>query len=64
MSNSLVLARLEDVYLEPDEDRRQICCTCSICEEDIREGDEYYEILGETICECCTQEAHRYAEVD
>ena len=33
MSNSLVLARLEDIYLEPDEDRRQIFCTCSICEK-------------------------------
>lgn len=63
MYNSLILARLEDSYLEPEEDRRRICGTCSICTGDIREDDEYYELLGETVCDECMQEAHRYAEV-
>ena len=60
---SLVLARLEDGYLEPEDDRREVCCTCSTCEADIREDDEYYDLLGMSICENCMQEARRYAEV-
>lgn len=63
MFNYVAFARLEGGYLEPPEDNRKVCCTCTFCKEDILEGDEYYELLGEIICESCMQEAHHYAEV-
>ena len=63
-NNAILLSRLEDVYLEPTEATRAVCHTCSLCKEDILEGDPCYPILGEVICESCVENALEYAEVD
>lgn len=47
-------------YLEPPEDTRPVCYTCSCCGEPIREGDEYWELMGQHFCESCIDDAHHY----
>lgn len=37
---------------------------CNECGYDIYEGDDYYEINGETYCEACICSFLRIAEVD
>ena len=52
--------------LDPPEDNRGIVFRCEICEEPIREGDDYYDIpdLG-PCCEKCISESKCYdAELD
>lgn len=58
------LVRLEQSYFEPQEDISKICCKCSVCEEDIYEDDDCYELLGLTICQCCIDDAHGYASLE
>lgn len=43
---------LPDYRLEPPEDNRRKVYTCAICDEDILEGDDYYDIEG--FGKCCT----------
>ena len=45
--------------LEPPEDRRRVFASCPICEEEIREGDEAYDIPDYGYC-CarCIKSAH------
>lgn len=49
--------------LEPPGDKRAVCYTCSCCGDEIREGDEYWDLrfhgLG-VICKACIEDAHRY----
>lgn len=49
--------------LEPPEDRRKVCYVCACCGEEIREGDEYWDLrsagLG-VLCERCVDDAHHY----
>lgn len=47
--------------LDPPEDTRKRVYRCAICEGDIREGDDYYDIpeLG-PCCETCIKDAKRY----
>lgn len=52
--------------LEPPEDKRRSVFSCAICEWDIFEGDDYYDIpsLG-PCCVTCISESKRYdAELD
>ena len=35
---------------------------CSGCGKDILDGDDYWEILGEQLCESCIDDARRIAE--
>ena len=37
---------------------------CSGCGEPIRDGDDYYEIMGEQWCQSCIDEAREVAEYD
>lgn len=37
---------------------------CSGCGESIRDGDDYWEIMGEQFCEDCIDEAKKVAEYD
>jgi hypothetical protein len=37
---------------------------CDLCNEEIREGDEYYDFGEEKFCYSCVQEAFRTAEVE
>ncbi len=37
---------------------------CSNCGESIRDGDDYWEIMGEQFCEDCIDEAKKVAEYD
>ena len=37
---------------------------CSGCGEKIRDGDDYWEIMGEQFCEDCIDEAKKVAEYD
>lgn len=57
---------IPEYHLEPPEDTRKCVYSCAICDEDILEGDDYYNIpkLG-YCCESCINEAKRYeAELD
>lgn len=47
--------------LEPPEDKRAVVCRCIICEGEIREHDDYYNIpdLG-PCCEECIEESKCY----
>lgn len=36
---------------------------CAICDAEIYEGDEYYDIGGDAICEDCIENARREAEL-
>lgn len=52
--------------LTPPEDTRKMVFRCAICEDPIREGDDYYQVpdLG-PCCEECIEESRRYdAELD
>ena len=52
--------------LDPPEDKRKRVYSCAICDDDIREGDEYYDLpkLGKC-CARCIDDAHCYeAEVE
>jgi hypothetical protein len=55
-----------DYKLEPPEDTRKEVYHCTICDEPIYEGDDYYNIPGlGPCCETCIDESKRYdAEVD
>lgn len=58
--------RIPEPNLEPPEDSRTVVYHCELCEEPIREGDDYYDIpsLG-TCCEGCIRKSKRYdAEPD
>lgn len=48
--------------LEPPEDRRRVCYTCSCCGGSIREGDEYWDLshLIGYLCDRCVDDAHHY----
>ena len=47
--------------LDPPEDKRACVYRCAICEEIIREGDDYYDIPGlGPCCEICIDDARRY----
>ena len=37
---------------------------CSGCGQDIYEGEDYWDILGEQFCENCIDESRRVAEYD
>ena len=37
---------------------------CNMCNEEIREGDDYYDFGEEKYCYDCVQEAFRTAELD
>ena len=52
---------LPDYNLEPPEDKRRVACSCAICDEDIYEGDDYYDIpmLGKC-CTICIDDARRF----
>ena len=41
-----------------------IFAKCSECGYDILEGEEYYEIINEPICEECVWKARKIAEVE
>lgn len=51
---------LPERSLEPPEDTRAVCFTCACCGEPIREGDEYWELMGSYYCESCIDDAHHY----
>lgn len=48
--------------LEPPAPR--VVLNCDECGEDIEEGQEYYRIGDNCYCECCVNNARRYAGVD
>ena len=52
--------------LNPPEDRRETVYRCMICDDPIREGDDYYEVPGfGPCCEGCIEESKKYdAELD
>lgn len=52
--------------LDPPEDRRAVVYRCRICDGEIREGDDYYNVPGlGPCCEECIDESKRYdAELD
>lgn len=56
--------RAEHDFLETTEDSCKVCCQCSVCGEDIYEGDDCYDIGEMCICEACIDDAHHYAELD
>lgn len=56
-------AWLHDQWLTPPEDEAPVCCVCSICGEDIREGEDVYEFGEHNICQECMEYAHTYAKV-
>lgn len=37
---------------------------CSGCDQEIYEGEDYFDILGEQFCENCVRNARRTAEYD
>lgn len=43
--------------------KAKIANKCDICGEDIYEGETYYEIFDENICENCIKECRRYGEI-
>lgn len=47
----------------PNAPEPPVFATCSECGRDILEGEEYYEIINEPICEDCVWEARKIAEV-
>lgn len=52
--------------LDPPEDKRKRVYSCAICNEDILEGDDYYDVptLG-PCCETCIEDSKCYdAELD
>lgn len=60
------MIRLPDYNLDPPEDTRKRVYRCAICDEDILEGDDYYDIpkLG-PCCEACIDDTRCYnAELD
>lgn len=57
---------IPEYHLDPPEDTRKCVHRCRICDGEIREGDDYYDIpnLG-PCCEECINESKRYeAEPD
>lgn len=47
--------------LDPPEDTRKRVYSCAICEGDILEGDDYFDIDGfGKCCETCIADAKRY----
>jgi len=52
---------VRDYRLDPPEDTRKRVYSCAICDHDILEGDDYYDIdnLG-PCCEDCINDAKRY----
>ena len=57
---------IPDYNLDPPEDRRTVVYRCRICDGEIREGDDYYDIPGlGPCCETCIDESKCYdAEPD
>lgn len=50
-----------DYMLDPPEDTRKRVYSCAICDEDIMEGDDYYEIVSlGPCCEDCITDAKRF----
>lgn len=47
--------------IDPPEYELRIKCECAYCGEPIFEGDTYYELGGNPICEVCIDEARRTA---
>jgi hypothetical protein len=41
-----------------------VVCLCWNCCNEIREGDDMYDINGEHWCENCIDDAHTYAELE
>lgn len=52
--NNSVLARLENKYLEPEEDKPLY--ECDYCRQHIYTGETYYEMELELLCEDCFEE--------
>lgn len=58
--------RLNESHLNPPEDTRKEVYSCAICDEPIREGDEYYDIpdYGKCCTDCMNNCHHYDAELD
>lgn len=48
----------------PNAPSPRVFATCSECGYPIEDGEEYYEILNEPVCEDCVWAARRTAEVE
>ena len=48
----------------PNAPEPPVFAECSLCGNDILDGDDYYEINGDYYCEDCIDERRRTAEVD
>lgn len=56
---------LPENHLNPPEDDREIVYVCEMCGEEIREGDDYYDIEGfGPCCEDCITSSRHIAELD
>ena len=48
----------------PNADEPKACFICSGCGDPIREGEDYWDIMGEQWCEECIDDLRRVAEYD
>lgn len=42
----------------------EICGYCDCCDDEIREGDEYYMIGSSIFCHDCVRKGEKYAEIE
>ena len=53
--------QVPDYRLDPPEDTRRRVYGCAICEDDILEGDDYFDIPGlGPCCEGCIKDSKKY----
>lgn len=48
----------------PNAPEPSVFARCSECGAKIYDGEDYYEIINEYICEDCVSNAHKIAEVE
>ena len=53
---------IPDASLEPPEP--PVLFVCCDCGEEIRSGDEYYDVYDDIYCASCMEDKRRYAGVD
>lgn len=54
--------RVPDIRLDPPEVKAVL--NCDLCGDEIFEGDYYYDLNGEVICENCVESARKVAGVN
>ena len=48
----------------PNAPEPRVICTCWNCGNEIREGDDIYDINEEYWCDDCINDAHHYVELE